>query len=206
MQASRLRRALQSFLKTGGLDQLAAILVYASESGKITYEQIQEIIDADFEDSLLIAIQQRLLVPAGSIKGTLDWDDSVLLLRPGESYKMPNVIKCLVEDSCQSGEWKPSEAVARIFRDIGEPNWETMPAVVEELGKKAQHHILNAFDIVEVCTDFGLADRVDTMIAELKSAGVMSPKLAMVNGITRIRAPIYELNPSVITSVAHPAE
>jgi hypothetical protein len=206
MQVSQLRRALHSFLKTGGIDQLAAILVYASDSGKITYEQVQEIVGADFEDSLLLAIQQRLLVPVGSIKGTLDWDDSVLLFRPGECYKMPNVIKCLVEDSCQSGEWRPSEAVARIFRDIGEPNWETMPAVVEKMGEKAQHHILNAFDIVEVCTDSGLADRVDPMIAELKGTGVMSPKLAVVTEGLRARAPIYELNPSVTISAAYSTE
>lgn len=203
MQASQLRRALQSFLKIGELDQLTAILFYASESGKITYEQVQELIGADFEDSLLIAIQQRLLLPVGSVKGTLDWDDSVLLFRAGEIYKMPNVIKCLVEDSCQSGEWRPSEAVARIFRDIGEPNWEIMPAIVEKMGEKAKQNKLNAFDIVEVCKNFDLADRADTMIAELKGTGVMSPKLATVNEALQIRSPIYELNPSVITSVAY---
>lgn len=206
MQASQLRKALRSFIKIGSLDQLAAILAYASESGKITYEQVQEIAGNDFEDSLLTATQQKLLVPAGSVKGTLDWDDSVLLLKPGEIYRMPNVIKCLVEDGCQNGEWRPSEAIARVFRDIGEPDWETMPAVVEKLGKKAQHHIITAFDIVEVCTNSGLANKVDPLIAELKGTGVMSPKLAVVTEGVKARAPIYELNPSVIASVAHSTE
>ena len=204
MQESQLQRALSSFLETSGLDQLSTILVHAWERGRISFTQIQEIIVTDFEDSLLLAIQQRLLIPARSIKGTLDWDDSVLLFEPGEIYRMPNVIRFLVKDSCQSGEWKPSDAIAIVFRDIGEPSWEIMPAVVGKMAEKAEHYIINAYDIIEACTEFGLEARVDPMIAELKGTGVISPKLAVVEQGLRIRAPVYELNPSVATSVVPP--
>jgi hypothetical protein len=206
MQENQLQRALSSFLETSGLDQLATILACAWGSGKISYTQIQEIIFTDFEDSLLLAIQQRLLIPARSIKGTLDWDDSVLLLEPGEIYRMPNVIRCLIEDSCQNGEWKPWDAIARVFRNIGDPDWEIMPAVVEKMAGKAEYNIINAYDIIEAFTDFGLADRVDPMIAELKGTGIMSPKLAVIDQGLRIGAPVYELNPSVAISVVPPTE
>jgi hypothetical protein len=47
------------------------------------------------------------------------------------------------------------------------------------------------------CLQLGLSNRVDGLIAELKAAGIISPKLGSVPEVNREGSPIYELNPGV---------
>ncbi len=197
MDAVRLSKALQSILNEAAISQLAKILIYALKTGKISYKEAEYIVDGDPEDALLLANQQRLLIPVRSLKNSLEWDHSVLLLEPGEDYKMPNVVRYLIKEATRSGQWNVEYAVAQIFREMGEPRWDTMPALVSKLGKEASYNRLNAIQIKKVCNQLGLGDRVDSLIAELKGAGVMSPKLSSIAEVHKAGSPIYELNPSL---------
>lgn len=200
METHNLKSALESFLKGNAINQLAEILTYALKTGRISYEAAKHILDGDPEDALLLADQQRLLIPVRSVKDTLEWDHSLLLFEPGEDYKMPNVVRYLVEEATRTGQWNPEYAVAHIFREMGEPKWDTMPALVKKLGEEASYNRLNAVQIKQVCSQLGLGDRVDSLIAGLKGAGVMSPKLSSIAEVHRAGSPIYELNPSLFTS------
>lgn len=202
MDKRNLNSALETFLKENAVNQLAKILTYASKKGRISYEEAEHILDDDPEDALLLADQQRLLIPLRSVKDTLEWDHSVLLLKPGEIYKMPNVVRYLVEQASRTGQWNPEYAVAQIFREMGEPSWNTMPALVKKLGEEASYNKLNAVQIKQVCSQLGLGDRVDSLIAELKGAGVMSPKLSSIVEVHRAGSPIYEINPSLFMSTS----
>jgi len=66
------------------------------------------------------------------------------------------------------------------------------------LGMQARYCRINATQIKEVCSQLGLVDRVDALIAELKASGVMSPKLGPIAEVSRAGTPIYELNPSLL--------
>jgi len=197
MDTRNLNSALETFLKEDAVNQLAKILTYALKTGRISYEEAEHILDDDPEDALILADQQRLLIPLRSVKDTLEWDHSVLLLKPGEIYKMPNVVRYLVEQASRTGQWYPEYAVAQTFREMGEPKWNTMPALVKKLGEEASYNRLDAVQIKQVCSQFGLRDRVDSLISGLKGAGVMSPKLSSIAEVQRAGSPIYELNPSL---------
>ena len=98
-----LERALSAFLsppKFAGL--LAQVLPQACKAGKLSYDEVKEIAKDDSEDVLLLGFEWRLLLPARSARGTLEWGDAVLLLKPGEIYKMPNVVSYLVEEAIQT--------------------------------------------------------------------------------------------------------
>jgi len=45
--------------------------------------------------------------------------------------------------------------------------------------------------------EFSLINRVDSLIAELKAAGFMSPKLGPLVEASMLGVPLYELNPSL---------
>lgn len=197
-EVNKLEEALSSFLSSPELNSLLAqVLIKGCKAGNISYDELEEIAKDDSEDVLLLGFELRLLLPTRSARGTLEWGDAVLLPKPGEMYKMPNVVKCLVEEAIRTGRWDPGNAVAKIFMIMGESQWEEMPKLVQKLGEEAKDCKINAIQIKRVCGELDLEDKVDLLIAELKGSGVMSPKLGSLNEVIREGSPIYELNPSL---------
>jgi len=102
-----------------------------------------------------------------------------------------------VEEASKTGRWDPGRAITRIFKEMDELAWERMPKLVDRLEEQAENHRIATTKIKKICIELGLGDRVDTLIAELKAAGVMSPKLGSLAEVARTGSPLYELNPSL---------
>lgn len=197
-QAKNLGKALGRFLNQEKLNGfLAQVLIKAFKTGKVSYDEVEEIAKGDSEDVLLLGFEWRLLIPVRSTRDTLEWADAVLLPKPGEVYKMPNVVKYLVEEAIQTGQWNLENAVVRIFKIMGESEWQKMPGLVKKLVQESKDRKINAIQIKKICRELDLEDRVDSLIAELKGGGVMSPKLSLLTAVIREGSPIYELNPSL---------
>ena len=197
MQLNRLEKALATLLDVTTVKQVTGILARAAEIGRISYEEARKEISDDPDDALLTANSERLLIPVRSCRGTLEWDDAILLCIPGESYRMPNIIRHLVKEAEQTGQWNPKHAVGQLFREIGEQDWESMFELIQRLGERASYWVINAGQIVEICTDLGIRDKVDLIVAELKGSGVMSPKLGSMTEAMAAGSPLYKLNPSL---------
>jgi hypothetical protein len=197
---NRLEKALNGLPSPGGLiSRLAQVLAYASERGRVTYHKIEEI-TSDAEDVLLLGNQWGLVFPVRTLKSAA-WEDRLLLLEPGEEYEMPNIVRYLVEGAKVTGRWEIGPALAELFREMGEPNWEQIPELVKELGQQAKNYRVTALQIKEVCTRLALGNRVDSLIAELKGSGVMNPKLGSLAEVSRAQTPVYELNPALFLSM-----
>lgn len=194
---NRLERALSRLLNQSELTgRLAQVLAHASERGRAAYHEIGQIISGDAEDVLLLGNKWGLIFPVRTVKSAA-WEDRLLLFEPGEEYEIPNIIRYLVEEAKITGRWEAGRALTELFRDMGEPDWERMPKLVEELGKQSKDFRITAVQINAICSELGLGGRVDALIAELKASGVMSPKLGSLAEVSRAASPIYELNPSL---------
>ena len=194
---NKLEKALNRLLSHGELtNRLAQVLARASERGRVSYREVEKMVNGDAEDVLLLGNEWRLLLPVRTVKSAA-WEDRLLLCEPGESYEVPNIIRYLVEEATTTGRWDPERAITMIFKEMGEPAWERMPKLVDRLEEQAENHRIAATKIKKICSDLGLGDRIDTLIAELKTSGVMSPKLGSIAEVSREGAPIYELNPSL---------
>jgi len=194
---NRLERALSGLSSQGELtNRLAQVLALASKRGRVAYHEIGEVISGDAEDVLLLGNELGLIFPVRTLKSAA-WEDRLLLFEPGEEYEIPNIIRYLVEEAKITGRWEAGRALAELFRDMGEPNWEQIPELVEELGQQAKNYKITAIQIKETCSKLALGNRVDALIAELKGSGVMSPKLGSLAEVSRAGTPIYELNPSL---------
>jgi len=110
---------------------------------------------------------------------------------------MLNVVKYLVENAEKTGEWNPSYAVAKVFKKMGEEDWEKMPALVKKLEENAKDGRINAIQIRGICEKLSMKEKTGPLIAELKGSGIMSPKLSSFAEVFKAKAPIYELNPSL---------
>ena len=147
-EVNRLERVLSTFLSPGKLaGLLAQVLIQACKVGKVSHDEVEETLRDDPEDVLLPSSQWRLLVPTMSARGTLEWLDAVLLPKPGEVYKMPDVVKCLVEEASQTAQWNPDNAVAEIFKIMGESKWEQMPKLVQKLGEESKDYKINTIQM-----------------------------------------------------------
>jgi hypothetical protein len=80
---------------------------------------------------------------------------------------------------------------------MGEPAWERMPELVERLAALAEDQRITSSQGKKICSELGLGDRVDTLIAELKGSGVIIPKLGSLAEVSRASTPLHELNPSI---------
>jgi hypothetical protein len=196
---NKLVKALSKLLERDELtSRLASVLAHASKRGSISYHEVDKIVHDSAEDVLLLGNEWRLLLPVRTVKSSA-WEDRLLLCKPGESYEVPNIVRYLVEEATKTGRWDPERVINKFFKEMGEPAWERIPQLVERLEEQARDYRVTASQIKKICSELALGDRVDTLIAELKASGVMSPKLSSIAEVSMEGTPIYELNPSLCT-------
>jgi hypothetical protein len=193
----KLEKALSALLEDAEVAvPLAAVLAYASKTGRISYNEVTEITGDNPEEVLLLGNKWRLLLPT-RVEKSGAWEDRLLLCKPGESYELPNVVRYLVQNASKTGHWAPMRAIAEVFKEMDEPDWQKMPELLAELGEGARNCQISATQIEQICSRVSLGKKVDVLIAELKAAGVMSPKLGSLAEVSRAGSPLYELNPSL---------
>ena len=194
----RLEKALSGILGTGEITRkLSQVLAHASVNVTVSYQEIKEIIKDDPEDILLLADKWRLLLPVRTAKSA-GWEDRVLVLKDEEKYEIPNLIRYLVKDALDTGQWNPEKTIIELFKQFEDPDWEKIAGLVRSIAENAIDYKINGNQIKNICIQSGLNNRVDGLIAELKAAGIISPKLASIPDVVGAQSPIYELNPSVI--------
>jgi hypothetical protein len=193
----KIEKALRCFVDeyTGSL---ARIVSHAAEKGRICYERIEKFVAPgdDIEEVLLLGYDWRILLPVRTSR-SMEWEDRVLIPMAGEIYEVPNVVRCLVREAGQSGTWDPGKAVAEAAREMGEPAWDQMPELVKRLGEYAQGSRITAVQIKRACRALDLQGRVDSLIAELKGSGILSPSLGYLPEVVQGKTPVYELNPAL---------
>lgn len=175
-------------------EKLARILDIARVEKSVTYEQVEAIAGNNAEDLLLVAWEWRLLIPIRTSRCG-EWDDRVLVLSPGEKYEMPNVSRLMVKYASITGVWDSSKAVTAFFEDAGEPLWRLIPSLVQRMKEGCPSQGIDARQIKVACREMGFGERTDTIIAILKGAGVISPKLGSLSFVSRTQTPLYEINP-----------
>lgn len=203
--APNLERALRSFIiESRVIGQVASILEVASLKGTICYEEARDIAGGDPEEPLLDAEEWRLLLPVRTMK-SMAWEDRLFMPMDGERFEMPNIILRLVRDALSSAQWRTTEAIGGIFREMGDPAWQTIPEMIATMAALASSNTISANQIKRVCLDFGFSNKTDWLIAELKGSGLISPRLSSPADVMKAGSPLYEMNPS-ITQDRHPHE
>ena len=194
-----LKKALSSFLDNTELTgSLAQILTCVSKEGRVTFHEVAETVGDNAEEALLLGNEWRLILPMRT-RRTSAWEDRLLLFGPVELYEVPNIVRYLVENASETGLWEPGVALSELFGEMGDPDWNIIPRLVERLWEQSKHYRTTAIQIKEICGGLGLGDRVDALIVELKGSGVISPKLRSPAEVSRAGAVIFELNPSLLT-------
>lgn len=192
-----LEKALKSFM-TGDIpvSDLARVLSLFSHCERVNCQELASVTYGSVDEVLLALWEWKLVIPVRSFKCS-EWDSRILLAEPGESYEMPNISKTLVKMGMETGRWSSTPAILDLFQRMGEPEWEKLPALILSIRKNTMHNKIDGARIGALCIKNGLKDKTGTMIAVLKGAGIISPKLAAISQVAESRSPLYEFNPSV---------
>jgi hypothetical protein len=170
---------------------LADILSLASEKGKISYDDIE--LREDLKEDLLLDLEKdRILIPYNTSK-TMAWEDRLLVFKPGELYEMPLVIRHLIRIARDKGVWDPSLAMESSLVEIGESEPEKIRVLFEKVLTGIEINVITPEDFMKNAVD--LDNKVCLVIAELKSAGIISPCLRRPYKLR------YEVNPSLINEI-----
>ncbi len=196
-----LRTALASFLVDVRLvEALAEVLHRAYEKGRVSYQEVQNMVGANAVDILMAAYEWKLLIPATSARGTQDWEDKLLRFSPGETYLMPSVVRHLVRTAEATSRWEPARALIAAFAAMGEVELDAVTVLVRRMVEQARYLQVDGRQIRGICESLGLGDKAGALIAELKASGAMSPRLGSVGAALKAKAPVYELNPCLLVS------
>ena len=179
---------------------LAHILTLFMDFDRVHYRELATVTSSSLEETLLALWEWKLVIPLRSSQCS-EWDSRILLLEPEESYEMPNISKTLVKKGMETGRWESTAAILDLFQCMGESEWEKMPGLILSIKKKLMHNTINGARIGTLCIQNGLKDKTGAMIAVLKGAGIISPKLAAVSQVSKSRSPLYEYNPSVYAEI-----
>ena len=197
MNIKNLEKALTSFMPEDiPVSDLVRILFRASHCDRILYQDMASEVSGSVGEVLLMLWEWKLVIPVRSSRCS-EWDSRILSAAPGEFYEMPNIAKMLVKKGIESGTWDSTSAIRDLFQCMGEPDWEKMPELILAIKTHALHNAISGAKIGVLCIQNNLKDKTGAMIAILKGAGVISPKLAAISRTAKSGSPLYEFNPSV---------
>jgi hypothetical protein len=110
-----LETALKPVFPDEEAEALARLLESFSPHDTIYYENIDLPAEAK-DDCILMAFEERLLIPMASAPGGA-WQDRTLGLSPGTLYIMPRVVKALVDKASETGRFDPDRAVRDVLAE-----------------------------------------------------------------------------------------
>lgn len=197
MDIKNLENALRSFM-TGAIpvSDLAYILFRFLHCERVNYQELVSATYGSVDEALLTLWEWKLVIPVRSSRCS-EWDSRILTVEPEEFYEMPNISKTLVKKGIETGTWDSTSAILDLFQCMGESEWEKMPDLILSIKKNTVHNTINGARISVLCIQNELKDKTGAMIAILKGAGIISPKLAAISQMAKSRSPLYEFNPSV---------
>lgn len=110
-----LETALGSVFPADEAACLARLMESFGEADTAYYEAI-DLPAEEKDDAILMAVEERLLLPRTSRPGGA-WEDRMLTLAPGALYIMPRVVRSLMDIARESGRFEPDAAIRRTLAE-----------------------------------------------------------------------------------------
>jgi len=187
----RLATALQKRFSAEEAGNLSVLLGCGCRSPSIVYEEIS-LEPSVKDDTILLAYEERLLLPLKSIRGSA-WEDRILNYSAGERYHMLPVVQLLVRYAQETGLWDPDRAISEALAAVGE---RAIPEVLRLLAElySLPPQGLEAGVMQALCARLGIEMDLHDTIDHCVRCGIMSPRTqrSLHTGLAK-----YEMNPSL---------
>ncbi len=177
------------------LDTLAWTLERILREGSVSARELRDLPEG--EDALLLMDEWRLVQPVGGSM-TKAWEDASQLLASGRDFELiiPPWVGALARRACETGQLQVRQAILTFFSDEEHPAWLKMPAFLFALARRSRDGVADSIAINRLLREVPLGVSSDTLIAQLKNYGFISPHLRA--DFFRMRTPHYEVHPILV--------
>ncbi len=158
----------------------------------IRYEEI-DIVESQKKDLMLLAFEERILIPVKSRSGPA-WEDKILDFRKEGRYFIPLVVKAIVDTMCETGVPSCDTAVRKTLTNVTQENCSGFIKLLQTIIKHAGNYTFEAglLEIFfrEAAMDGDLHDIIDIFVIY----GIMSPcpQKSLMTGLSW-----FEINPTL---------
>jgi hypothetical protein len=192
MKEKNLLNALLTVFSRNDAVLLTKLLQDNLDKEIIHHEEI-DIVENQKTDLILLAFEERILIPVKSRSGPA-WEDKLLDFEKGGYYFIPPVVKAILGIMCDAGEVACHEAVRKVLSTVIEKNIIDIIKLLQTVMKHANNYIFETglLDIFfkKTAIEGDLHDVVDILVI----CGIMSPcpQKSLLTGLSW-----YEINPSL---------
>jgi hypothetical protein len=189
MSKDSLLNTLLKFFPRSDAFLLAALLNNALDKDTIRYKEI-DIMERQKKDLILLAFEERILIPVKSRSGPA-WEDKILDFRDEGLYFIPPVVKAMVNTIYDSGKPACDTAVRKTLANVIREDSDDFIGLLQATMKHANNHFFEA-GLLEIffkasAMDSDLHDIIDMFVI----FGMMSPcpRKSLMTGLSW-----YEIN------------
>ena len=189
MGADNLFNALLKIFSESEAVLLAELLKHNLYKETICYEEI-DIIESQKKDLILLAFQERLLIPVKSRSGPA-WEDKIFDFRKEGRYFIPPVVKAILDTMRKTGKPSCDTAVRKTLTNVIQKNISGFVSLLQTIMKHADNYtfetgLLEIF-FKQAAMDCDLHDIIDIFVI----CGIISPcpRKSLLTGLSW-----YEIN------------
>ncbi len=170
---SRLTAALSVQFSPDDAEKMAKLISAALRSENIYTEEIP-LSDEDMHDFLLMAFEERILIPVRS-RQSGSWEDRVLRFAPEEMFFMPHVVRILFENAGKNGALDAETAVRQVLSHHTENYVEDSVRFLKEMRPHTKSCMAEGGLMSAVAQGAGISSDVHDIVDTCVVAGIMNP-------------------------------
>ena len=196
MVTDHLFNVLLDFFSKGDAVLLAELLKANLHKETVRYQEI-DIVESQKKDLILLAFEERILIPVKSRSGPA-WEDKILDFRNEGRYFFPPIVKTVVDTICDTGEASCDTAVRNTLGDVIEKDIGSVIKLLQTTMKHSEKYIFETglleIFFKEAALDIDLHDIIDIFVI----FGMMSPcpQKSLLTGLSW-----YEINSTLYWDV-----
>jgi hypothetical protein len=192
MRENNLFNALLKLFSESDALLLTELLKNNLDKETIRYEEI-DIIEKQKKDLILLAFEERIMIPVKSRSGPA-WEDKILDFRKEGLYFIPPVVKAIVDIICETGLPSTEAAVRKTLSSVSLEDRKGLIKLLQTIMKHTGNYTYEAglleIFFKEADMDGDLHDIIDIFVIY----GIMSPcpQKSLMTGLSW-----FEINPTL---------
>lgn len=171
---SRLAGALSVQLSDDDAEKMARLINAALQQPENIYTEQIPLSEEDKHDYLLMAFEERILIPVRS-RQSGSWEDRVLRFAPEEMFFMPHVARILFEEARQTGTLDAETAVRKVLANHSEQHVEQSIRFLKQMKPHTKSCMAEGGLMAAVAQGAGITVEVHDIVDTCVVAGIMNP-------------------------------
>ncbi len=184
MKENNLFNALLKLFSESDAFLLTKLLKDNLHKETIRYEEI-DIVESQKKDLILLAFEERILIPIKSRSGPA-WEDKIIDFRKEGRYFIPPVVKAIVDTMCKTGVPSCETAVRKTLTNVTQENCSGFIKLLQTIIKHSGNYTFEAGLLEIFFREAAMGGDLHDIIDIFVIYGIMSPcpQKSLITGLS----------------------